>query len=318
MDGVRPDPCKVSAVQQWPVPQNVAKLRSFLGLVNYFRKSVRAYSVIAAPLTALLSTKTAWLWSEACDEAFHSLKEALTSAPVLVLPDPHEPFEVITDASDIASGDILLQHGRPVAFESRKLVPAERNYTVTERELLAVVHSLKLWRCYLEGVKFTVITDHEPNTWLRQQKAILSRREARWSEFLESFDFDWQYRAGRCNPADPLFCLSGHVEVDAIKVMTISAKALGALASLPGVSSELQDSFPQFESLVLAGYASDPLFADAICVARLKLVSRNGFWFRDGALVVPDNEVLRTTVLCLCHNHPLAGHGGVKITLDLA
>ena len=98
---------------------------------------------------------------------------------------------------------MLLQEDRPAAFESRKLSPAEVNYSTGEQELLAVVHALTTWRCYLEGAQFTVVTDHNPNTFLQTQKN-LSRRQARWSEFLQRFNFKWVYRAGRTNVADPL------------------------------------------------------------------------------------------------------------------
>ena len=115
----------------------------------------------------------------------------------------YEVITVVADASGVALGAILMQAGRPVAFESRVLSPAERNYPVGEQELLAVVHALQTWRCYLEGVKFTVVTDHNPNTYLPTMRN-LSNRQARWSEFLQRFDFVWEYRPGRTNCADPL------------------------------------------------------------------------------------------------------------------
>jgi hypothetical protein len=122
---------------------------------------------------------------------------------VLAMPDPTKPFEVICDASITGIGAVLLQVGRPLAFESRRLIPAEVNYTTTEQELLAVVHALQTWRCYLEGVEFTVITDHNPLTFLPSQ-TNLSRRQARWAEYLARFRFQWVYRPGRKNVADPL------------------------------------------------------------------------------------------------------------------
>lgn len=91
------------------------------------------------------------------------------------------------DAPGIGTGAVLLQGGRPVAFESRKLSSAEQNYTVTEQELLAVVHALTVWRCYLEGVTFRLVTDHNPNTFF-QTMPTLSRRQARWSEYLSRFN----------------------------------------------------------------------------------------------------------------------------------
>ena len=119
------------------------------------------------------------------------------------MPDFTKPFEVISDASDFALGAVLIQEGHPIAYESRKLIPAEINYTVTEKELLASVHALTVWRCYLEGTHFKLVMDHRPNIHVQSQ-ALLSRRQARWAEFLQRFNFVWEYRPGRDNVADPL------------------------------------------------------------------------------------------------------------------
>ena len=105
---------------------------------------------------------------------------------------------------DLAWVQFLQQDGSPIAFESRKLLPAEQNYTTTEQELLGVVHALKVWRCYLEGEEeFTVYTDHRANTFLDVQPT-LSRRQTRWLEFLSRFHIKWSFKKGVDNPADPL------------------------------------------------------------------------------------------------------------------
>ena len=135
------------------------------------------------------------------------LKSALTRAPQLGIPDFSDQaaqFEVIFDASGLGIGAGLFQGDKIIAFEGRKYRPAEVNYTVGEQELLAVVHSLLVWRCYLEGApKFKVITDHNPLIWFNTQ-TVLSRRQARWSEYIQRFDFEWVYRPDRMNVADPL------------------------------------------------------------------------------------------------------------------
>ena len=201
--GVKVDPAKIATVAEWPVPANVSEVRSFLGLATYFRKFVQGFSTLVRPLTNLTKATVPWEWTPACQEAYEGVKYALTHAPVLALPDFRKPFEVICDASITGLGAVLLQEGRPVAFESRRLIPAEVNYLTTEQELLAVVHALQTWRCYLEGVEFTVVTDHNPLTFLPTQPT-LSRRQARWAEFLSRFRFKWEYRPGRKNVADPL------------------------------------------------------------------------------------------------------------------
>jgi hypothetical protein len=132
------------------------------------------------------------------------LKQKLIEAPLLCTPDKRLPYEVVTDASDLGLFAVLLQEGHPVAFESRKLNSAELNYNVTEKEMLAVVHALRVWRCYLEGADFTVYTDHVSNTYFQTQPN-LSRRQARWSEFLQRFGaFEWKYRKGASNVAHAL------------------------------------------------------------------------------------------------------------------
>ena len=158
---------------------------------------------MVSPLTDLTQTKKAWNWTDKCTEAFERVKYCLTHAPVLRMPDFSKPFEVVADASKFASGGVLLQEGQPIAFDSRKFNKAELNYTVSEQEMLASVRTVQTWCCYLEGSKFTLVTDHYPNTFLKTQPT-LNRRQARWSEILQPYDFKWEYRPGRTNLADPL------------------------------------------------------------------------------------------------------------------
>ena len=157
------------------------------------------------PLTRLLRKNAAWNFDAECSLAFEDVKQALCSAPVLVLPDPELPYEVITDACGMGVGCALLQEGRAVAYEGRKLTDAETRYTTKEQEMLGVVYALTKWRCYLEGAKhrFTVVTDHQPNVYFSTQPK-LSNRQARWYELISSFDFDWFYRPGKGNLADPI------------------------------------------------------------------------------------------------------------------
>ena len=202
--GVKPDPAKIAALATWKTPMNVHGVRSFLGFGNYFRKFVQAYSSLVLPLTELTKKDTPFEWTTECQNAFDSVIWNLTNAPVLALADHTKPYEVVCDASGWALGAVLLQEGRPIAFESRKMAPAELNYTVSEQELLAVVYALRTWRCYLEGCTgLTIITDHKPNSYINAQE-VLSRRQSRWSEFLSRFDYTLVYRPGRTNVAYPL------------------------------------------------------------------------------------------------------------------
>ena len=167
--GIEVDPAKIAAVASWPVPADVPQVRSFLGLTNCFRKFIQGYVERCKPLTNLTCKHTPFDWTSECQTSFDGLKQDLTSAPVLSAPDFTKAFEVVADASEWSIGAVLLQDGRPLAFVSRKMIPAELNYTVSEKECLATVHAMKVWRCYLEGIskdKPTLVTDHNPNVHL--------------------------------------------------------------------------------------------------------------------------------------------------------
>jgi hypothetical protein len=174
----------------------VHDVKSFLELVNYFRKFIEHYSEIAVPLTNLTKKSHPWVWTGRCQDAFELLKQKLTEAPLLCTPDESLPYEIVTDAYDLGLGGVLLQEGHPVAFESRKFNDAELNYQTTEKEIIAIVHALRVWRCYLEEAEFTVYIVHVLNTYFQTQPN-LSRRQARWSEFLQRFGaFEGKYRKG--------------------------------------------------------------------------------------------------------------------------
>ena len=195
--GIKMEPGKVAAVKSWPPPTNIHDLRSFLGLAGYYRRFVKNFSTIAAPLGELLRKDAKFIWSNQHQEAFDKLKQAVSSAPILLSPDPIRPYTVVTDASGFAIGAALCQdHGKglqPCAYLSRTMTQAERNYPVHEQELLAIIHALREWRHYLHGYKFTIITDHRSLQYLQTQPH-LSARQVRWSEFLQQFDYEIRYR----------------------------------------------------------------------------------------------------------------------------
>ncbi|CAI7770301.1 unnamed protein product [Closterium sp. NIES-53] len=281
-NGLKVDPKKVAAVQEWPVPRDVGQVRSFLGLANYFRRFLENYSTIVAPLTALTRKGCVWEWTPQCQKAFEKVKHKLTNAPVLVLPNPQKPYEVVTDASMVGLGAVLLQEGRPVAFESRKLSPAEQRYTTTEQELLAVVHALRTWRCYLEGVEFVVTTDHCPNTYFSTQ-ATLTRRLARWAELLSGFSFDIRYRAGSTNLADPL-----------------SRQPIGA-------ATGLDDTEHTAIFAACFGILANPQNTR-------QLTWEHDLWWRTKEIAVPQVGNLRNDILEEVHATKYGGHLGMNKT----
>ena len=205
-DSLQMDPAKVSAVTSWPVPETRKQLQCFLGFANFYRRFIRNYSSVAAPLTALTSSKVPFQWSPSTDKAFHTLKTRFTSAPILQMPDPNRQLVVEVDASDVGVGAVLSQRSatdhklHPCAFFSRRLSPAERNYDIGNRELLAVKMALEEWRHWLEGTKepFLVWTDHKNLEYIRSAKRLNSR-QARWCLFFARFNFTLSYRPGSRN-----------------------------------------------------------------------------------------------------------------------
>ena len=206
--GIQASPGKVRAIIEWPRPKGVHDVRSFLGLASYYRRFVRGFSEMARPLTQLTRAGVEWEWSTAQHQAFNRLKLALTTAPVLKLPDFGKQFVVTTDASDAAVGAILEQdfgNGlQPVAFASRKLNGAEIRYSAYERELLGIVWALAQWKHYCRGPHAVIIqTDHAPLRHLPNQASVNSR-VWKWISILQGYNLEIRHIPGKRNPADTL------------------------------------------------------------------------------------------------------------------
>ena len=221
-------------------------------------------------------------------------------------------------------GAVLLQKGRPIAFESRKLTRAEKNYTTGEQELTAVVHALRTWRCYLEGSECVVITNHNPLTYLKSQQN-LSRRQARWLEYLEqTFHYRWEYRPRRSNVADPLSRNPLDEKRVRLALLTRSASnrsfqpvAANTGRSAPMEMTNARKSFPgydnEFFDKIIAGYALDPWFKNPINLA--KLVFKYAIWWCKNTIVVHDVGSLRKDILPVCHDVFYSGYMGITKTL---
>ena len=275
-EGIKVDPKKIETVAKWHRPLEVGQLRSFLGFCNYFRRFIHGYSTLVTPLTSLTQSIVKYIWTDECEHVFENVKYALTCASVLTLLKLGEPFEVVSDASLLGPGVVLLQRGKPIAFESKKYSPAERNYATGEQELAAVVHTMRTWRCYLEGSDCTIVTDHNPLVYLKTQQT-LSRRQTRWLEFLEqNFVYRWIYRLGRIymadslsqNPLDPgdqttLMALRSAPSNSVLQMVAADARR-----SDPGEQDNNSKGYPEFVNdqklyqTIIVGYAFDPWFSN--------------------------------------------------------
>jgi transposase InsO family protein len=330
--GIAVDPAKVSSISDWPAPASVSDLRAFLGLSNYYRDFVSDYSHRSAPLTDLLSSKTTFVWGAVQDAAFKDLKGALTSAPVLQPYRADRPITlVMSDASSAGLGAVLMQAdsaGRlhPVAYHSRKLSPAERNYPTREQELLAIVDALKSWRHYLLGIPFKVETDHASLRYLQTQPH-LSGRLVRWSEYLQEYDFTVAHIPGKDNHvadalsrrADFVASLRPDLAAD-----LAAEQPFPTLAAMSAVHSDLraavlaaQQSCPTSAALRLKLRVAAPTPAAPIHLG-YKLSPEGGLlWVARGVprLLVPAEPAsLRRDLLRAAHDSACGAHLGVDKT----
>ncbi|KAJ9515656.1 hypothetical protein QJQ45_002705 [Haematococcus lacustris] len=342
--GVAVDPDKIQSITTWPVPNSLTALQRFLGAANFVRKFVHNFSALAAPLTDLTGKeglKYDWKhWPNDKLQAFHALKHAVSKVPLLRIPDISKPFQVYCDASLQGVGAVLMQDGHPLAYLSKKLSPAEKNYSTGEHELLAIVTACKEWRCYLEGGPFTLYTDHRPLVALPNQKT-LSRRQTRWMELLSRYTFVIEYLPGAVNPADPLSRIPDQpVDLLASPVMVVTRgqkrrlegeeasgeHAVQQPAATPPVVQHIPAPPPlpvhplhhvNMTEQLLAGYRNDPVFAD-ISITDTYDVDEHGLYHTKDKkqTVVPDCPELRARILLEMHDAQFAGHVGITKTLE--
>lgn len=330
-DGIRPDPDKIAAVVGFPRPLQQKDLRSFLGLASYFRRFVRNFATIASPLNQLLQYGTQYVWSDDCQRAFDALKSALTSVPVLCHFDETKPAILHTDASGHGIGGVLLQSDdqlreRVVAYASRSLTPAERNYTITEQECLAVVWAVQKFRPYLHGRHFTVVTDHHALCWLSTMKN-LSGRLGRWVLRLQQYDFSVAYKSGkkhtdadalsRCPLSPPSSEAPEHAN-ETLTLAPVTSSSIDEHADLPTLQRADAYCGPIID--YLDGRLSPPNSRIRRQLSKFKLM--HGVLYRQNyhpngrkwVPVVP--RTFRRTILEACHDAATAGHLGFAKTYD--
>ncbi|GBG74666.1 hypothetical protein CBR_g19074 [Chara braunii] len=196
--GLQPEPQKVAAVRNAPVPTTIMQVRAFLGLASYYRRFIKGFTTIAGPLTNLFRKDQPLIWTPQCDQAFSKLKAALISAPVLIRPDPEKAFVLIADWQPEAISAILAQVGpsgleNVVEYASKSVPACKRNYAAPTGECYAALWGISHFRAYFYGRKFTLVTDHEPLLALKKSKDY-SGMIGRWTTVLQSMDFDIRHR----------------------------------------------------------------------------------------------------------------------------
>jgi len=291
VEGIRMDPSKIQSIKEWPQPRNVKDVQGFLGFANYNRQFIESYSKKALPLTNLTKKDTPFIWGKPQEQAFDSLRDACMSNPVLKLFDPTKPIRIETDASDLAVGACLSQEydkkWHPVAYYSRKLSPAEQNYDIHDKELLAIVAALQQWRVYAEGAPgLDILTDHKNLLHFTTTKQ-LNRRQVRWSELLGQYKFTIRYTPGKENGrADALSRRSDLMDKEETRKSILKINEDGSISGntqqLNATIAVLEDDDEQFP--VVKGKLHIPQGKIKDCIRRY-------------------------------HDSPLKGHPGVTETL---
>ena len=293
-NGIEVDEDKIKAIKEWPTPKSVTEVRSFHGLASFYRRFVKDFSTIAAPLTDVIKKNVNFHWGEEQQNAFQMLKDRLCSTSVLALPNFDKMFELECDASGIGIGAVLMQEKRPIAYFSEKLNGASLRYPTYDKELYALFRALETWQHYLWSKEFVIHTDHESLKHIRSQ-GKLNKRHARWIEFVESFPYVIRYKQGKEN------IVADALSRRYVLLTSLNSKLLG------------------FE-FVKELYATDSDFVDIYLAcdkgAHDKFYKHDGYLFRETKLCVP-NCSMRELLVREAHSGGLMGHFGVKKTLDM-
>ncbi|GLB43148.1 putative retrotransposable element tf2 155 kda protein type 1-like [Lyophyllum shimeji] len=332
------DPVKVAGVAEWPVPKNKKEVQSFLGFTNFYRRFIRDFSRHARPLFDLTAKDVAWTWGSGQQDAFDSLKRAITSKPVLIFPDDDRPFRVEADSSDFATGAVLSQQSpedekwHPVAFYSKSLNAVERNYEIHDKEMLAIIRALEEWRHFLEGArhKVEIYTDHKNLQYFLAAKK-LNRRQARWSLYLANFDFVLHHRPGRSmGKPDALSRRPDHgdgsadnADIVLLKPEFFAVRALQGLIAAGEEDKILRDirrgnrEGAQEDVVAKAAAALKSARSGVRSVRSAEWSEDQGVLMFRGRIYVPNIPDLRRRIVEQHHDSRVAGHPGRWKTLEL-
>ncbi|OXA42471.1 Transposon Ty3-G Gag-Pol polyprotein [Folsomia candida] len=318
-DGVSTDPRKTSSILEFPIPHNPKEVKRFLGLCGWYRHFIKHFSSKSEPLNALLRGTQLFIWGEAQQKAFDLLKQELIHTVTLALPDFHKPFVLRTDASGVGLGAVLSNRDldgtdRPIAFASRSLSHAERNYDGPELEGLAIIYAFKKFEHYLDGREFHLETDARALTYIHKHKDVNSKI-MRWALRIQDFQFTVSHIAGTQNvvadalsraPTDPPHVdeLEDHMLVPTNSTFLALLQApVTPLLTLPAIRTA-QDADPEVQAL-LTDLPESFSLSDGILYKNGKNTARLPF--------IP--QAMRRSVLHFFHDSPLAGHLGYRKTM---
>lgn len=330
-NGIHPLNEKIEIINSFPSPKNIKDLRTFLGMINYYERFVPNLHSICAPLHTLTSTKRKWAWGERETNVFNKVKGLLTSNSTVVPYDETRSLTLFCDASEVGLGAVLTHKypdgsDRPVAFASRTLTGAEKNYASIDREALALVFGVKKFNQYLWGRTFCLVTDHKPLIRIfgtkRDLPKVTNNRLVRWALLLSSYKYKIVYKTGKENPADGLsrFPRTSSEESEEIKEIETSVKAIHEEKIRTLISQEMlkrevsQDAdLKRVLAYVQKGWPSEvPEDLKLFWKKKNDLTAEDGILFYLGRIVTPIK--LRTNILKVLH----AGHPGIVAMISLA
>eukprot|EP00253_Pinus_taeda_P009358 PITA_09358 len=294
------DPEKIATIINWPSPKSLFEVRSFHGLASFYRKFIRNFSEICAPMLGTIKNAIQpFCWTKAAEDSFQLLKRKITERPILRLPDFNKLFQVRCDASGTTIGAVLSQEDRPVAFFSEKLNESQQKYSSYDKEFYAVVQALKHWRHYLLGNEFILFSDNSALQYVMQQHK-LNHKHAKWVEYLQSFTFVLKHISGQANK------LADALSRRALLLQESSIQVLGFehLKDLYQTDMDFKEAFEACQNPVLRN--ASPW---------LDYNLQEGLLFRGGQLCIPDCS-MRENIVREKHSGGLAGHFGINKTLE--
>ncbi|KAJ3684341.1 hypothetical protein LUZ61_013505 [Rhynchospora tenuis] len=303
--GVATDPAKVESMQNWPTPKSVKELRGFLGLTGYYRKFVKNYGVISKPLTDL-TKKNAFVWSSAAQHAFDQLKQAMSTTPVLQLPDYSKQFVIETDASALGIGAVIMQDNRPIAYLSKSLGLRTQGLSTYEKELLALLTAVKKWKHYLIGQPFIIRTDQFSLKHLLEQKVTNALQHKSLCTLL-GLDYIIEYKKGRDNKV-----------ADALSRVQGQNWFLGDQCAEVTAVSEI---LPQWIQELTQSYEGDQWVNDIKNKATLPTTEQHSLYTvcqglirYKGRICVGNHGNWRHQILQSLHDSSIGGHSGINAT----